>query len=324
VPPGWTRWYAHLGNAQYYYDYRTNVDGNKRYAAPGEYSTDDIAQESSRWIAAEARAAHPFFAWVAPLSPHLPATPAPRHAALLPDLTAPRYPSFDEDVSDKPTSSQLQPLPLSAIQIAAIDSNYRMRQRALMSLDELVARILDSLDATGATANTYVIYSSDNGWHQGEHRRMLSKNTAYEFDVHVPLYVRGPTAIAGLHRQEIVLNIDFAPTVASFAQVSVPNPVDGRSFASLVAGGSGGSWRRWFLIESHLNDPEKRAVRSHRMKYIEWRNGARELYDLETDPDEMTNIAALATPTVLRWWHARLVDLQQCAASTCYTAERPH
>src|SRR5262245_46237603 len=114
--------------------------------------------------------------------------------------TAPRPPSFNEaDVSDKPPHIRNLPL-LTAEPIAALDREYQARLEALQAVDEGVARIIDALAARGELDNTYIFFTSDNGYHLGQHRLFVppGKGEAYEEDIRVPLLVRGPGVRAGV------------------------------------------------------------------------------------------------------------------------------
>ena len=136
-----------------------------------------------------------FFAANAPhggTAPNGAPTPAPRHLGTFAGTQAPRTPSFNEaDVSDKPPHLRNLPL-LTADQIAAIDRQYQARLESLQSLDEGIGRIIDALAARGELDNTYIFFTSDNGYHLGQHRLFEGKGEVYEEDIRVPLVVRGP------------------------------------------------------------------------------------------------------------------------------------
>ena len=120
----------------------------------------------------------------------------------------------------------------------------------LLSLDEMVASLAEELRATGELENTYVFFTSDNGYHLGEHRLDRGKRTAYEEAIKVPLVVRGPGTLAGGSAEQMALNVDLAPTIAELAGVTAPTFVDGRSLVPLLGGAPpSASWRSAFLIE---------------------------------------------------------------------------
>ena len=193
-----------------------------------DYMTDVLSQKADDFIRASTSDSHPFFLYLATYAPHEPATPAPRAANLFSNLIAPRTPSFNEaDVSDKPPALAADPL-LNGGQIANLDQLYRDRVRSMQTVDEMLARLINTLQETGQLDNTYIIFTSDNGYHLGQHRLMSGKGTPYEEDIVVPLIVRGPNVQADAALDGYVSgNIDIAPTVADLAGVVPPSYVDG-------------------------------------------------------------------------------------------------
>src|SRR5205823_10039579 len=147
-------------------------------------------------------------------------------------------PSFDQaDVSLMPMFVRDLPQ-FTAQETAAIDDLYRKRIRSLQAVDRGVARLVRTLRTTGQLDNTYIVFTSDNGFHLGQHRMPAGKQTAYEEDIHVPLIVRGPGIPAGSTDSAITGNVDLAPTFAALAGVRAPSFVDGRSFAGELGVGS--------------------------------------------------------------------------------------
>jgi N-acetylglucosamine-6-sulfatase len=196
--------------------------------------------------------------------------------------------------------------------------------------------LLRTLEQTGKLDNTYVVLTSDNGYHMGQHRLGLGKQTAYEEDIRVPLMIRGPGLPAGVSRDEMVLNNDFAPTFADLAGLPPPASVDGRSFASLLdrtQRNDPASWRTAFEIRNWDNKrnetsnrvvtpvPPYRAVRTQRYLYVEYATGESELYDLSKDPYELHNLHDSANPDLISKLAARLDALRDCAGEGCRTAE---
>jgi arylsulfatase A-like enzyme len=220
-----------------------------------------------------------------------------------------------------------------------IDDLYRRRLRSLQAVDDLLATLVTELQNAGQLGRTYLFFTSDNGFHMGEHRLLPGKNTAYEEDIRVPMLVRGPGVPAGRVVPHMALNIDIAPTFADLAGVAVPGWVDGRSFAGLLGGAPPpvSAWRQAFMVEHYLDldegaggarprpraraIPELHALRASDYAYIEYATGDRELYDLRTDPYELRNLVAAADPGLLRQLAARLAVLKRCQGATCRAAE---
>ena len=331
VPPGWSEWYAFYGSGKYF-NYTLNENGAQvAYGAdPADYSVDVLAQKVIDFI--DRAEDEPFFVFFAPAAPHGdnvpngPATPAPRHKGMFAGMQAPRPPSFNEaDVSDKPPAISSLPL-LTADQITAIDSEYQTRLESLQSVDEAVESIVNRLAALGKLENTYLIFTSDNGYHLGEHRLRNGKTQVYEEDIRVPLIVRGPRVPSAATRDHLVVNIDFAPTIAKLAHVGPGHSVDGQPFVELFDDHppSPEKWRKDFLIEVYRRLPPLgngdaiRAVRNRNgVLYAEYDSGPRELYDLTWDPYQLDSQHDVAPSGHLKQLSRRLSELATCAGKTC-------
>ena len=182
-------------------------------------------------------------------------------------------------------------------------------------------------DAVCGRAPVYIIYTSDNGFHMGEHRMIAGKTTAYEEDIRVPAIVRGPGVPAGARNEAIVLNNDFGPTFAEIAGVTPPSFVDGRSFLPLFSNPNR-AWRRSFLIqrrelETHEMTGAARfdAIRTAQKVYVEYGDGDRELYNLQEDPYQVANRAGHADPLSVELLSSRLAELLNCAGANCREIE---
>jgi N-acetylglucosamine-6-sulfatase len=329
VPPGWEEWYAKPGGFEYY-DYELNENGELvSYGSEEEaYLTDVLARQASDYVRRAADSPDPFFMYLAPTTPHSPLVPAPRHENEYPDAKAPRPSSFDEpDVGDKPAWMRDLPRLGSADAATTINEVYVNRLRMLLSLDEMVAGLMEELEATGELDNTYIFFTSDNGYQLGEHR-ISGKRTVYEEAVRVPLAALGPGVPAGDSVEQLVLNIDFAPTFAELVGVSMPEFGDGRSLVPLLRGTLPTSWRSGFLIE-HWNGgggqpqetPTYAAIRTESHKYVEYNTGEKELYDLSADPYELDSIYESAEPALVNDLSSRLEALKDCGGQTCREAE---
>jgi len=260
IPPGWTEWYSAMkGNAYGSYNYTLNENGKQvAYGTkPEDYGTDVYARKTVEFIERSVKENKPFFAYVSVYVPHSPATPAPRHEKLFPDNKAPRSPNFNEDdVSDKPTHIRLRPK-LTEREIARIDEEHRKRLRSLQAIDDLVESIVATLKATGQLDNTYIFFTSDNGFHLGNHRQATGKVAPYEEEIRVTMLARGPGIPAGKMVEHLTGNIDLAPTFAELARAKTADFVDGRSLVPLWSGNlSSSGWRQCFLVENGLWDAQ--------------------------------------------------------------------
>jgi N-acetylglucosamine-6-sulfatase len=257
VPPGWDEWYAVTGN---YLSHTFNENGHLvNYEPESYYDTDVMSDKASDYITRTAGADPPFFTanrpflmWIGTKAPHQPATPAPRDENAYPLLSLPHPPSFDEkDVSDKPGWISDNP-PLSLEQKKYMQELYRKRLQSMLAVDDMIGELIKALHQSGELDNTYIFFTSDNGFHLGQHRLGAGKWTPYEEDIRVPLIVRGPGVPEGETLHHMVLNNDLAPTFADLAGAEAPSFVDGRSLVGLLTEEPTPlkDWRRRFVIES--------------------------------------------------------------------------
>nr|WP_322681677.1 sulfatase [Nostoc sp. DedQUE03]MDZ7977172.1 sulfatase [Nostoc sp. DedQUE03]MDZ8044026.1 sulfatase [Nostoc sp. DedQUE02] len=276
VPPGWTEWYSPMekgknknkakgyGNPYTQYGYTLNQKGRlvKYGNNPEDYGTDVYTGFARNFIKNSARDNKPFFLYFAPFNIHSPYTSADRYKPLFrdPKIKAPRLDNFNEAGTDaggfktKPQFMRKHLKRLNKRQIDFVDKSYRKRLRSLQSVDDAVNKLVDTLKESGQLDNTYIVFTSDNGYKQGIHRISLGKESAYEEDIRLNLFVRGPGIPAGKKLPQIVGNIDFFPTFADIAGVQPPRFVDGRSFLPLLKGTTEPrKWRSAFLIEHTLS-----------------------------------------------------------------------
>jgi arylsulfatase A-like enzyme len=254
VPPGWTEWYSAVkGNPYNEFKYTLNENGKlvEYGTKPEDYGTDVYARHAIEFIQRSVQAGKPFFASINTYAPHGPSTPAPRHEKMFADAKLPRPPNFNEaDVSDKPSFIKNRPL-LTERQIARIETEYRKRLQSLQAVDEMIENLIGVLKSSGQLENTYIFFTSDNGFHLGNHRLDYGKLTPYEEDSRVPLIVRGPGVPAGVTRDHIAGNIDLAPTWAELAGAKMPEFVDGRSLVPVLKTNPIAleNWRQCFLLQ---------------------------------------------------------------------------
>lgn len=219
-----------------------------------------------------------------------------------------------------------------------------------MGVDELVGDVADLLLSAGALDSTYILSTSDHGFHLGEWRMPMFKAQPYETDINVPFLIRGPGIQPGRTLQGIGLNIDIAPTIAALIG-TVPPPaakVDGQSLLPLLFGGASTAWREDFLFEFWAGGQPGGAVAreyvcDHVMmapnntyagvrtaaglKYVEFDEPApggaagnmTEMYDIAADPHEMANLAAdpAGGGAARAALQHRLAMLRRCSEDGC-------
>jgi arylsulfatase A-like enzyme len=277
----------------------------------------------------------PFFMWLSYFAPHYggpaepgdPAglktpVPAPRHRGRFANEQLPRPPSFDEeDVEDKPRAIRNKPR-LDPTIVAGMTSSYRQRLESLLAVDEGVARVIATLRQEGVLDRTLIVFTSDNGYLEGQHRVADAKEQLYEPSIRVPLVMRGPGVPRGLHLTQDAVNADLAPTIAAATGTTTSLGLDGRSLLPLLADPST-EWGRDILLErgpggNLLEGRLYTAVRTPRYVYAEYGSGERELYDLQEDPDELNSRHDDPEYLEVRLELARrLAQLRDCAGVTC-------
>ncbi len=363
IPPGWSEWQAFVDNISYVgWGYTMNENGTMvTYGGPkaqapdgGEtYATDVIARKAVDFLnrAKQAADQKPFFLYVAPTAPHLPLPPAPRDANNpYAHADSPRPPNYQEaDVSDK--SPWLKgTAAIRAAEVAAWNpTDYRNRQGSLYALDDLVESIVKTLEQNGQLDNTYVIFTSDNGYNLGAHR-LIHKMAPYEESIRVPLAIRGPGIPAGVKRSEMVAEIDFMPTVMDWAGVTPAYALDGMSWRPLLGTQAVTDWRTDLLLQYVENGaangigaemppaipvilgqdiPSYRALRNLDYLYVEFTApGAPqvkqyELYDLSKDPYQLLNLLSLPGAqtkfaSLIQSLQARMDSLSTCKGTGCH------
>jgi N-acetylglucosamine-6-sulfatase len=197
------------------------------------------------------------------------------------------------DVKDKPAWVRAQPRLKSR--------SYPLRKACeeIMTVDWAVQKVRNALASQGRLANTLMMFTADNGWMLGEHRLLGGKRVPYATPI--PLYVRWPAQIGNSRRLETerVSNVDIAPTICAAAGCSLPE-ADGMSLLPIIKGNAD-RVDRLFVHEEFLDSvppaPGWYSIRttrkystSRRWVYTEYRTGARELYDLSSDPGQLRNL----------------------------------
>ncbi|XP_075963576.1 glucosamine (N-acetyl)-6-sulfatase (Sanfilippo disease IIID), b [Anarhichas minor] len=355
VPPGWDQWNALVGNSQYY-NYTLSVNGKEQKhgdSYESDYLTDLITNRSLHFLE-DRSPQHPFFLMLSPPAPHSPWTAAPQYQKEFSDVKAPRDGSFDKLGKDKHwlLRQPVNPMPESSLNY--LDSAYRKRWQTLLSVDDMVELLVKKLDSIKELDNTYIFYTSDNGYHTGQFSLPIDKRQLYEFDIRVPLMVRGPGIKPNQMLQAPVLNIDLAPTILDISGTNLSSVnVDGQSFLSQMAPSlRNGTARPFFLVEytgeGHpTSDPScpklgpglsecfpdcvcedaynntYACVRTlngkNNLQYCEFADSESfvEVYNLTSDPHQLENIVKKVDPAILQAMNQRLIKLQSCQGASC-------
>eukprot|EP01084_Bolivina_argentea_P021901 40703_1 len=197
--------------------------------------------------------AKPFFMWIAPYAPHSPADPSPWYEDRYGDLELLRTDNYNCDTSNyhRPLSDN-PPITSDAEQFMLL--LYKDRLRSLLSIDDMVKGIIDVIDDENAWDNTYLIYTSDHGYHIGQYRLPCEKYQPYEETVRVPFYIRGKDIPSGQITEALISHIDLVPTLLDLANISYSvYTYDGRSYREILENGASynynDEWRQMLMFE---------------------------------------------------------------------------
>jgi N-acetylglucosamine-6-sulfatase len=327
--PGWTDWFV-AGGGYRNYDYDMNVNGRIVHYGRTEkdYLTDVVSARTDSLIRAWKN--QPFFIEIATFTPHAPFTPAPRHKNLFNDVKTPRTPAFNKKADSTSPNWLRQLEQLNEKQIDRLDNIFRDRVRCVMSIDDMLGNIRKVLQETGESDNTYIFFSSDNGYHLGDYSLFQGKQTPFDIDIRVPLIAYGPNVAKGSLQQRIVSNIDLAPTFTALAGAELKGDPDGRDIQQLLRQNQTEKidWRNFAIIEhrrgSDRNDPDRQekkdgklpsytALRFHNLLYVEYETGEIACYDSQKDPYQLKNIAANGLSSALKKkLHEILLAAKKC------------
>jgi arylsulfatase A-like enzyme len=311
--PGFDHWISVKGQGRYL-DPEFNVDGERRRT--NGYFTDILNGFAVDFL--KRPHAKPFLLFLAHKAVHPDLTqnadgsvsdpsaenfvPAERHHALYANAAVPHRPNHGKPPVGKPAlERRFDGRPPYGPATGTSDETVRERLRVLAAVDEGLGRMLEVLQASGQLERTLVVFTSDEGYFYGEHGLSVERRLAYEESARIPLLMRWPALIqAGRSIEELALNIDLAPTLLELGGAAEPAGLHGRSLVKLLRGQSV-PWRDSFLIEYFSDrvfpwvaNMGYQAVRTRRHKYIHYLElaGMDELYDLDADPYELTNLAS--------------------------------
>ncbi|XP_028648355.1 N-acetylglucosamine-6-sulfatase [Erpetoichthys calabaricus] len=355
VPPGWNYWYALEKNSKYY-NYTLSVNGRKQKHGNDyneDYLTDVLANVSMDFLEKKLNY-QPFFMMISTPAPHSPWTPAPQYEKNFADVKAPRDIAFNKHVKDKHWLIRQAKSPMTNTSIQFLDDAFRKRWQTLLSVDDLVEKLITKLSIRGELQNTYIFFTSDNGYHAGQFSLPIDKRQLYEFDIRVPLLVRGPGIKSNQTNKMLVANIDLGPTILDIAGYNVSKTkMDGMSFLPLMTGKQENmTWRTDILVEyegegHNVSDPDcpglgpgvaecfpdcvcedaynntyacvRTIAMSADLQYCEFDDAELfvEVYNLTADPFQLTNIAKTIDQEVLEKMNHRLMMLQSCSGPKC-------
>jgi N-acetylglucosamine-6-sulfatase len=299
--PGFDRWVSFRGQGTYNPSRNgLNVDG-QRVPQKG-YITDEMTDYALDWLG-KRDAQRPFFMYLSHKAVHAEFEPAPRHKGkfagkkfLYPKSYAPAKPEQDAPMWVRNQRNSWHGVDYPYHSTLDIAEYYQRYAETLCGVDDSVGRVMDFLRAQNLFDSTLVVYMGDNGFAFGEHG-LIDKRTAYEESMRVPMLLQCPELLGrGKKLNEVVANIDLAPTFLEAAGLKATPEMQGRSFLPLLRGEKV-QWRTGLLYEyywerSFPQTPTIHALRTDRYKYIRYQGlwDVDELYDLQEDPLEMRNL----------------------------------
>ncbi len=322
--PGFDQWVSFQGQGEFF-DPELNINGEM--VQESGHISDVLTRYATEWISRDRD--KPFCLILAHKLPHGdttygPYTPPERHQGELDDVTIAPPPNYHDDLSDKPEwvrryvkTEQLTPDRQAMARDMDLVPKDEVPERVppepwdshpgplvgmlscVSTLDECLGTLLETLRTEGVLDDTFLMYTSDHG-HAFYNHQIVNKRVMYEEGIRVPMLIRYPRIIQpGTELDEMALTLDIAPTMLELAGAEVPGEIQGRSLVPVLQGDKS-NWREAFVGEYywmpfHPHFPTVRMARSKRWKYLrsEVDDGPdeEELYDLEDDPHELTNLA---------------------------------
>ncbi|KAK4508793.1 hypothetical protein PRZ48_002532 [Zasmidium cellare] len=324
APKGWTDFSMLLEPGCYDFMHSIWNEGDKVVKKPGIHTQKITNEKTLQYLDDAAEARKPFFLMVAPVAPHVEITqsgvvnnppPMPAQKGLFNDRIAPRRKNFNPDVSSG-ASWVANKRKLTEKEVKAGDAHHASRLRSIAGIDDMVKLIVDKLKDKKLLENTYIIYTSDNGYHISNHRLLPGKRCGYEEDISIPLLMTGPGIPQKRTSTIVSSHTDLAPTILKLFGVPQRPDFDG-SVIEYTDSALKNSKRKevvnvafWDPDVAHENVEWKKSTpaqvyrnvwKSIRLQtaygdfyYSVWCDGSKEFYDMDDDFAQMSN--PLRTP----------------------------
>jgi N-acetylglucosamine-6-sulfatase len=317
--PGFDHWLSFQGQGVYY-NPTLNINGKRIKQPEGSYTTDLLTDNTIDWLTKRDKK-KPFFVYLSHKGVHAEFHPAKRHEGKYANLPIVCPPSMYLTATDSSKTFGMPTAPTTIVNYKDIpnwvrqqryswhgvdymyhgqipfDDFYHRYLETLMAVDESIGRVVDWVKQQGLDQNTMVVYMGDNGFSFGEHG-LIDKRHAYEESMRVPMLVWAPGMVKpGSVVEQIIMNVDLAPTFLELAAINKPANMQGNSFAGILQGNNT-AWPRqnvfyeYYWESAFPQTPTMFAIRTGKYKYI-YNHGVwdiNELYDLEKDPYEMNNL----------------------------------
>lgn len=303
--PGFDYWFSFKGQGQYYPPgpkYTIN-DNGKRVPQDG-YITSLLTKKAIEFLEAQKDKDEPFFLYLSHKAVHGPFTPEPKYDGSLAEgkfSVPPSGQKLENNLKNRPrwlldqrNSWHGMDFPLHTG--TDIETFYKSYCEALRSVDDSIGAVMNQLKRMGIHDETLVIYMGDNGYMFGEHG-LIDKRVAYETSSRVPMLMQCPELFEGNRVvEQVVANIDIAPTIMETMGLEKPPHMDGESFIPLACG-KDIPWRDYFLYvyyweQNYPQTPTHFSLRGDRFKYTTYYGlwDTDELFDIQADPNEQNNL----------------------------------
>lgn len=317
--PGFDYWIS-FPDQGVYYNPLFNINGKQVQFTDSAYTTDLLTDYAINWLNKVNRK-KPFFLYLSHKGVHAEFYPAKRHKDKYAGIPVICPPSMYLTVTDSSKIFGTVTAPKTKVNYRDIpqwvrnqryswhgvdymyhggipfESFYRRYLETLQAVDESIERVLEWVKANGMEENTMVVYMGDNGFSFGEHG-LIDKRHAYEESMRVPLLVWAPgTVKPSTVLEQVIMNVDIAPTFLQLAGIAKPMQMQGYSFANLLKNNTA-SWQRdkvfyeYYWEQAFPQTPTTFAIRTENYKYIYYTGiwDINELFDLKNDPYEMNNL----------------------------------
>jgi N-acetylglucosamine-6-sulfatase len=298
--PGFDHWVSFKGQGSYLPD-ENGLNVNGRNVPQKGYITDELTDYALDWIG-KRDGKRPWMMHLAHKAVHSEFIPAERHKGRY-DKEVFRYPeTMKPGVPGRPMWVENQRNSWHGVDYPYhgkldVGDYYKRYMETLLAVDEGLAKVMDLLARRGELDDTLIVYMGDNGFMFGEHG-LIDKRAAYEESMRVPLIARCPSLFGPGAIEQVVANIDIAPTMLACAGLEAPAGMAGSNMLPLIAGKSV-PWRKDLLYEYYWErnfpqTPTVHALREDRFKYVHFHGiwDLDELYDLAADPHENDNLLA--------------------------------
>ena len=301
--PGFDHWVSFKGQGQYLPTGNTlNVNGE--HVPQKGYITEELTDYAVDWLENQKNSEKPFFLYLSHKAVHANFTPADKDAGKFSEIPWDRPATMEQSeemIKNQPRWLRDQRNSWHGVDFPYhseldVEKYYKAYCETLIGVDDSIGRVMDQLDKMGIKDETLVIYMGDNGFMFGEHG-LIDKRVAYETSIRVPMLMRCPDLFEGGQVvDQVVANIDMAPTIMEAMGLKPPPHMDGRSALPILKGQEI-QWRDYFLYvyyweKSYPQTPTVFSIRGDRYKYITYYGlwDADEFYDLQEDPDESINL----------------------------------